>query len=147
MLTIKKSQKNNKMNDSNISNISNISINNSQMRSLNDRTGDRTTFSSFKVEKNGMRVPNLNFSKLKNIAAPKILNSSNLGPKTSRDILRNKINTLNNSKSNNKLNDTSLNNSVNDVFKSISNRSHLNNNKLLRGNVSNQNKIYKGTGS
>ena len=129
------------MNDSNISNISNLSMNNaSQRRTLNDRSSDRNAFSSLKVEKNRMRIPNLNFSKLKN-NAPKNLNPGNLGPKTSRDILRNKINTINPSKSNNKLNESNLNNSVNDV-KSISNRSHLNN-KPQRGNVSDQNKNYK----
>lgn len=88
---------------------------NSNLRSLKDRKTDRSHSPSI-IEKNGMRVPNLNFSKLKSNSRT---GGKNIGPKTSRDILRNKVQNLVGSKSNSRLNDSSLNNSVNEVFKSI----------------------------
>ena len=107
-------------------NASNVSVNNSHFKGLNDRKNDRSLSPSI-IERNGMRVPNLNFSKLNGSKSP----VGGLGPKTSRDLLKNKIQNMVNSKSNSKLNDSSMNNSVNDVFKSIS--TNRNNGKSLAG--------------
>lgn len=76
-----------------------------------------------------MRVPFLNFNKIKpgmgTVSKSPISNSGTLGPKTSRDALKNKAAGLVNSKSGSKIGDVSVNSSINDPFKSISNRKNI----------------------